>query len=522
MNKSSFRKLATLMLAAVMLISISSTALAELPKEEWPEVEFSFWELGDVYSFMDENDDALADAIEAGGQINLVNRPITIADYSEKILLWAATDDLPNVWIFDGTGQRVIWDWVEQGLIRSIPEDLSDYPYLNALLYGNPTPFFEKAKKDGVYWAIPRADFVEPVTYTHGATFMRKSDYEALGSPELPVTLDEWYDFCALIKETWPDRVVMSGPHVDNFFSQINPDEDLGSYYYVEDKDVWIPAFFARYERYKAFNRFWNAGFIDRDYINALDYQTLYDRFVSGGAVLLPQDPLPSHISNDLNPYWVAKNPGVAFGDAMIMIMPPTGTDATGYVMPNKYWSENYISAKTTDEQLAAILRLYDFFLSPEGMNLRRYGIEGKDFHYDADGNVVITRDTHESGEFKALMEVYPSGYFARCWATWDEEFPFVDPSIDEGIRAFGQQYLEAKQDFDEYPECYNIELGFITTEAKSEFVINSGDEDSTLLIIAEDYDAAWNAMMEKYENLGLWEMSEEVTNIGRETGIID
>ena len=523
-SKTTLTRWITAALAALLVLT-SMPLLASaspLPKEEWPQVEFSFWEFGDVYSFMDENQDDLADQMEAAGQIDLVNRPITVSDYVDKTTLWAATDDLPDIWMFDGPGQKVIWDWAEQGLIRSIPTDLSEYPYVQEYLYGENVPVvFERVKRDGIYWAMPRANVQEPVTYTYGHSFMRKEDYEALGSPAIPTTIDEWFDFCTLIQQKWPEKIVLGGVHVDNFFTEIDPDMNDKVWVYMEEHGMYVPAFFGRYERYKQFNRFWKAGLIDLDFFNSLDGSTLNDRFAAGQVVLYPQDPFPGHLANDLNRIWLGKYPDIPASEALMMLMPPTDADGKHYKMPVGYWSENYISAKVTDEQFAAIMRLYNYLLSPEGLEMRRYGVADKDFTKDGDA-YVLTREMHASGEMKALSECYPSGTFARSWATWDEEFPFVDPSIDPGLLAFGQQYLEATKDYFERPAIYTELLGLIQTERSTEFVINSGKEDLVNLVQADDYDATWNAMMQKYLGLGLLEMAQEVNDLGRAAGYID
>jgi putative aldouronate transport system substrate-binding protein len=488
-----------------------------------PTLEISFWETNDTYSFQPGNVDPYADYIMEKADVTIVGRPVTSNDYVQKVDLWAATDDLPDVFMYAGPEKNQIWPWQEQGLIRQIPDDLSQYPLLDKYLREDAIELYQQVQKDGSYWAIPRADFVVPKTYTQGYPYIRKSDYEAMGSPPLPETPDEWFEFCGLIKRTFPERIALSAryDHVVGLFGEIAPELVNSSWYYYADRGIWGHPFFAKHDQFAEINRFWKAGFIDRDVLTNMDHTIFREKFVTGESVVFIYSPFPGHMSNVMQPIWDKRNPDLAMGDALMMLMRPTDYEGNRYVAPLKYWSENYISSKTDDEQLAAVLRLYEFFLSDDGFEFRRYGLPGKD--YAKSGDVIeITREKNSSGVFKPLAEIYPSGYFAKCWTTWDEEFPFEDPAIDPGIRAWGDQYMEAKKAFVPQPDDYSLMLTTISTEKKTELQIDPGYEDTLNLLSADDFESAWSAMMAKYESLGLWEMCEEVTLIGREMGFID
>lgn len=513
------KRIISIFVVILMLLPVLASA-----QEARPVLDVAFWEFGDIFSFQPGNDDPYADVVMDKANVTIIGRPVSQADYDTKINLWAATDDLPNVFLFNGTGNNTIWPWMEQGLIRSIPDDLSEYPLLDKYLHEDAIPLYQQCIQDGTYWAIPRADFVLPYTYTHGIPYMRKSDYEAMGSPALPSTVDEWYDFCMLAKETFPDKAILTngstGLQISNFFGDLSPDL-IGSWYFYEDKGLYGPPIFSQYERSKTINRFWKAGLIDRDMFSVTDQVVFREKFIAGESLIFLFTPFPGHMNNEIQPLWDKKNPDIAIGDALMMMLRAAGDDNKNYIAPMKYWSENYISAKTTDEQMAAIFRMYEFYLSDEGFEFRRFGIEGKDYTKE-NGEINIIREKNAAGVFKPLSEIYPSGYFSKVWATWDEEFPFTDPSIDPGIRAFGQQYLDAKKDFAPQPDKYNVLINAISTEAKRELVINSGNEDLIKLYTADDFEAEWNAFMKKYEDLGLWEMCQEVNDLAREAGYID
>ncbi|MCL2059233.1 MAG: hypothetical protein FWH01_09305 [Oscillospiraceae bacterium] len=504
--------------------STTAAAAAEVQGDpaNRPVIETAFWEITDTFSFQPGNDDALADYVMDLINVTFVGRAISQAQYNDSITLWAATDDLPNIWLYDGTGTNNIWPWQEQGLIRSIPNDLSEYPLLAKYLDEDALPMYERCKLDGTYWAIPRADFVIPLTYTQGVPFMRISDYEAMGSPPLPDSVDDWFDFCMLAKETFPEKAILSnGTQPFNLFGNINPELNNNRWFYYEEKELWAPPIFNNYERWKEVNRFWHAGLIDKDTFSVTDEIVYRDKFVTGESVIYVFSPFPGHLNNLLQPPWVQKN-GTNIGDELMILPRPTDYNGNRYIPPLKYWSESYISGKTDDEQMAAIFRLFDYLLSEEGFELRRFGLEGKDYTKNGD-EINVIREKDSSGAFRSISEIYPSGYFVQLWATWDEEFPFVDPSIDPKIRAFGQQYLHDKDTtFVPQPDTYNILLTTISTERQRELVINSGNEDMFKLAMSTNYDEDWAAFVKKYEDLGLWEMAAEINDIAKQLGYIE
>ena len=86
-------------------------------------------------------------------KFNVTFEPMNVTwdDYYEKEQTWAATDSLPDVFCADFRASATFGKWAREGVIRSIPEDLSAYPNLSAYL---DSPAAEGCKIDGDLYCI--------------------------------------------------------------------------------------------------------------------------------------------------------------------------------------------------------------------------------------------------------------------------------------------------------------------------------------------------------------------------------
>src|SRR5699024_7585642 len=75
----------------------------------------------------------------------------------------------------------------------------------------------------------------------------------------------------------------------------------------------------------------------------------------------------------------------------------------------NTFWSETYISASVSDEEMDIILRLMDYLLSEEGIALYSQGIEGIDYTVSEDGTPVSLITDQNAPHVMALLKKYPS-----------------------------------------------------------------------------------------------------------------
>ncbi len=95
-------------------------------------------------------------ALEEKTGVRLVAQNVTWDDAEQKIQLWATNGQLPDIFCGDFVGKSFFNNWVEQGVIRALPEDLSAYPNLKEYLKMERAV---AAMKDGKYYMIPRQTY---------------------------------------------------------------------------------------------------------------------------------------------------------------------------------------------------------------------------------------------------------------------------------------------------------------------------------------------------------------------------
>ena len=124
------------------------------------EVSVAIWGADD--GLADPNDPILKRIEEETGA-RLVPQNVTWDDSGQKIELWATNGPAPGYLRgrFCGTG-GVYGNWIEQGVMRALPEDLSAYPNLAEHMQMERA---QAAARDGKLYMIPRTTYGD-ITYS--------------------------------------------------------------------------------------------------------------------------------------------------------------------------------------------------------------------------------------------------------------------------------------------------------------------------------------------------------------------
>ena len=81
---------------------------------------------------------------------------MTWDDAEQKIQLWATNGQLPDLFAGDFVGKSFFTNWIEQGVIRALPDDLSAYPNLAEHMQMERA---QAAARDGKFYMIPRTTY---------------------------------------------------------------------------------------------------------------------------------------------------------------------------------------------------------------------------------------------------------------------------------------------------------------------------------------------------------------------------
>lgn len=85
-------------------------------------ISVAFW---DSETALSSADDAMRKALEDKFNVTFEAKNITWDDYQQKIQAWAASDSLPDIFAIDAIGTSNYFDWINDGLVAALPEDLS-------------------------------------------------------------------------------------------------------------------------------------------------------------------------------------------------------------------------------------------------------------------------------------------------------------------------------------------------------------------------------------------------------------
>ena len=96
------------------------------------EVTIAIWGAEDGLS--GGENDPIYKTIEEKTGVKLVPQNVTWDDADQKIQLWATNGQLPDIFAGDFVSKNFYGKWIEQGVIRALPDDLSAYPNLKEYL----------------------------------------------------------------------------------------------------------------------------------------------------------------------------------------------------------------------------------------------------------------------------------------------------------------------------------------------------------------------------------------------------
>ena len=333
--------------------------------------------------------------------------------------------------------------WVGYKMIKPLPDDMSKWPNLNAMI--SKVSNVEALKIDGKLYGIPiMNDIVNTEKDFSNFTYVYRRDWakkiDQMYPDRDPVyregdvyTWDEFQRLCSafatnlqklsennkssvLVDESW------GFPSVTNFF-----------------KDV--PHCFAKDDSGKAIN-----AFTSDKYINGLDFARKYvseDKIYSqdqfnfaankaneiylGGqaAILYDNYSLANYIKLRTNFKKLQKTVDVDDGTAFLKVKGPDGKFALEGT--ENWFSMTMFNYDISEKKLEKILDILDYLLSEEGTRLAIYGKEGYDYSI-VDGQVVLSETGWEKGSDGKYGPKINGAKYLRYMATLGNDTKAFDP----------------------------------------------------------------------------------------------
>lgn len=449
----------------------------------------------------------------------------TFGERDEKVRIWVAAGDMPDVMFWDLQGGKMAEyaEWSAQGQFKALPDDWSKWPNLAKHFDTLQTDEYFVCP-DGKLYALPvMRDNVIDGKFIGNIGFLYRADWaQAVGlkTDDNTYTYDEWVEMLRkVIKEdpggNGPGKTIgiacvgwaFPGALQKLFLKPVD----------VTKPRVWQPAT----EEYKKFvvemKRLYDEGIFWKDQITA-DDAAASEKFKAGQLTVYYENLTPAHIKN-INEGFVKANPDVDPKEAIqpCYVRRPSDGKIPAGATPD-YWSVFVFRADLPDEKMERWFDLLDWILSDEGQMLNMYGFEGKDYVI-ADGEVKVKwPDTdgdglpnapHKKSLYKTLTR------YIRL-----TEF-FADPEIPKHAldKAFGIQKRYTQEDVLLFP--WDGQMSLYGGEAKQELVMLEDEVRAKiidLLVNSKDIEADWDAFIASKKSVA----EDILYRINKDLGLIE
>lgn len=383
-----------------------------------PEISFGYWDIDSMQNA--SSPDGITQYLEDMFGFTASAQSFNWSTYRQQYQILAATDELPDVFTTvmlsssDADDTALFHQLAASHKIQPLPDDLSDYPHLEALL----SDFENLRDEDGHFYAIPHPLFSETILSSSDAALLVRRDWmDALGISD-PQNIDEFISMVCAFAQQDPDGNGVDdtqGYNVNSLAAlgkwvMLGIAPDCNVYSWIETSSgEYLPSWMTEEfeEVVRVYRTLYTSGGLDPDFY-AKNPSAVVDDFASGRLGALEYKSSASALA-ELKAVWNAKN-DLPFDECVDVLPIFPASDGVRYSSSsNTFWSETYISSGVSQKELDIILSLLDYLLSDAGIALYTQGIPGEDYTTAEDGIPVSLLAEEGSSHTMALLEKYPS-----------------------------------------------------------------------------------------------------------------
>lgn len=366
---------------------------------------------------------------------------------------WDNMHDLPHLWAAAGTLPDIIggvdfvrsptyFDWIERGIVRPLPDDLSSFPNVSKWVS---MPSVQALNIDGNTYFIPRGTVPYSEWTVMARNIINRRDWrEQLGIP-IPETTEDFINMWRAFSDPANDLnngsivfgVLPAAPFslITQTFATFG--DTRNEWIMTDDGYMVLPAFEPTSLPLLSFWRqVFNERLMDPDFVTQA-MLTSIESFAAGRAGTLLRQASPIHLYR-LYTEWNIFQPDNNFFESIEILFPPYQPGIIPrYLDGAGFWSETYFNASVDDEKMHVILEYFDWAKSPEGLRMMVYGFEGRDFIYQNGEINLLTEINPLTGRHMIAADLYQ---FARGGmrdlAIWSgDALEYENPAIPSEIR---------------------------------------------------------------------------------------
>jgi len=405
------------------------------------EISFANWDIAN--SFPADKADPMKAYFEDKFKITIKPVAVTWGDADEKLNIWAASGQLPDVIGAIATvGDGRYFQWIQDKVIRALPADLSAYPNVSKYVK---IPEVKAYDVDGKTYVLPRMTYEDSSWWCMDRGIIARADWMQKLKISEPATKDDFIRMCVRFAKEDPDgngkddTVGVTPVGVWIFYSQCFTNYGFTDHRWIKDTDGKYrlgDTTRGALELMKFIRELYQKGGLDPDFAtNAADGSTARNAFAGGRAGVLLRQVSPKHM-NILATDWAKLQPDKPFTQNVKILHPfPVAGKNYEIFVEKAYWSESYINSAVDDAKLKRILELYDYMYSKEGILFTQYGFLGQDYKM-VNGEVSLLKKNAD-GKPAIGGDLYPlsAGGFNYMVVWPGDLLQYVDPSIPKAIR---------------------------------------------------------------------------------------
>lgn len=398
---------------AAVSSTASTTAAAgkETRNTEKIELSVAMWDIQNGFDDANAKNDTIYN--DLCSKLNITIKPVQVTwnDWQDKFKIWAASNQLPDLFANSlDNGQYTTF--ATQGVIKALPEDLSKYPNIKAVME---LPSVKPFAIDGKFYKFPRMTFASENNWANNRNIIYRKDWaKQAGFDDAPKSFEDFVAMAKAVIKTHPGSAGLSitnpgflGTIMLGYFPEAE-----STFTWVKENDKWMPSFastkFA--EGMKQFRTLYTEGVLDKDFAVQKDSDGVV-KFMSGKAL--------AYLGDGVN--WVSygetfkkSNPGVKAEDAFgYMDIWPAADGNKYYFVTNPDWSETLFNANMDDKKFDRALQLLDYMYSDEWMIKVKDGIEGVDYKIE-NGKYISLLSADQT-----LAKKYPITSSIGVLSTW-------------------------------------------------------------------------------------------------------
>lgn len=438
-------------------------------------------------------------------------------DFKVQLVAWdnwddvtrtlAATDSFPEVVAWYNLSFAEYSEWVNEGVFKALPSDLSAYPNLNELT--EKYSIFEKIEIDGEKYAFPKIKNNNPFNEYESYMFAYRRDWtKAMGLDYAPVQDMTWDEFKAFLEEVKAkdpgklgDKLIpFDLEHGGNSWAGLakkwNP--EIAGYKMADGKYIWGAPDPTSLESISEIKGLYKSGLLAADsYTDANNAGK--ERFLAGRSAVFYGNLGPS-VLQETSTQLMANIPGFKEEDLGLMtIKMADGKYHVGQM--DEWWGAFAFSNKCRDEVMNRWLAVGDWILEEEQIEKYTYGVPEQDWTRGADGTITLNYKPEDaasggSKEYISSQKPFQKFFILEGLDIFLEGNPFTsDYVVNDLFKANMEQWASNPQ---YTPNNYDI--NYFSSQEKDAFAsIQAGIKDTYIqAVISDNPESIWNKFIEE------------------------